>query len=156
MLSKHFSCEPLERQQQWGEVGELLADMPPMPLVTLADHNNIMVLGKDSETISKEIPTIVHVCNREGGVLAELFLEGSWVRIHGEHRAHSVKGKTHMVKMRCIDRIHVSLDVLHWVCSTYVVTTPLGHKTMALCMVLYEGLVRPLHFRSPSKLSGDS
>ena len=44
VLAGHFSCEPNKQWLQWEKVEANLA-LPALPLVVLADHNSMMVLG---------------------------------------------------------------------------------------------------------------
>ena len=83
----HFSCEPTARRQQWGQIESLLSSLPPLPLVVLADHNSVMVLGSDSSKISKEVPATGKARQVEGTVLSALAVEDAWVHLHGERRA---------------------------------------------------------------------
>ena len=45
VLTGHFSCESTARKQQWVQIESKLSSLPSMPLVVLADHNSVMVLG---------------------------------------------------------------------------------------------------------------
>ena len=75
VLSGHFSCEPTRRRDQWGEVRDVLSELPPLPLVTLADHNSVMVPGEDSALVTKEVLPVVRSREKEGHVLQQLELD---------------------------------------------------------------------------------
>ena len=85
VLTGHFSCDPLIWRQQWGEINEVLSDLPPLPLVKLADHDSIMVPGEGSAQIPKEISLTVKARDKEGLVVAHL-LDTVWVHVHREFR----------------------------------------------------------------------
>ena len=113
-----------------GEGHSIRVTPPPLPLVTLADHNSVMVPGEDSATLMKEVSPVVRSREKEGHVLQQLELHDVWVYVHGEAMEEAVKGYTHMAKQRRIGRVHVQPIVLPFVRSTYLVATPSDHAAV--------------------------
>ena len=134
---------------------DLLSELPPLPLVTLADHNSVMVPGEDSATVTKEVSPVVRSREKEGHVLQHLELDDVWVCVHGEAREEAVKGYTHMAKQRRIDRIHVQPVVLPFVHSAFPVATPSDHKAVVMQLGPPEGPTCPTRFRFPIEALSD-
>ena len=150
VLTGHFSCEPTARRQQWGQIESKMSSLPPLPLVVLADHNNVMVPRSDSLKISKEVPTTGKARQVEGTVFSALAVEDASVHLHGERRGDELQGFTCTgaddLKRR-IDKVHVPESVLHTVKSVYTVTTPSDHKAVVLQVGQPECATDPLRFR---------
>ena len=65
LLVGHMECEPVARRKQWEAIHEKSPHVVGQPLLTLIDHNSIMVPGVDSVDIPKELPETVKVRERE-------------------------------------------------------------------------------------------
>ena len=59
--------------------------MIPLPLVTLIDHNSIMVPGQDSADVPRELPETIKAREKEALVLGEHGLEDVWPSLHRAH-----------------------------------------------------------------------
>ena len=126
----------------------MLSELPPLPLVTLPDHNSVMVPGEDSATVTKEVSPVVRSREKEGHVLQQLELDDVWVYVHGVNREEAVKGYTHMAKQRRIDRMHVQPVVLPFVRSAYPVATTLTIKQWSCSWARRRGPRAPRDFVS--------
>ena len=85
VLVGHMECEPVARRKQWEAIHEKSKHVAGQPLLTLIDHNNIMVLGVDSADIPKELPETVKARTCEALALAEWVVDDVWVHLHGEY-----------------------------------------------------------------------
>ena len=56
VLVGHMECEPVARMKQWETMHEKSQHVAGQPLLTLIDHNSIMVPSVDSADIPKELP----------------------------------------------------------------------------------------------------
>ena len=155
VLSGYFSCEPTRRRDRWGGERDVLSELPPLPLVMLADHNSVMAPGEDSATVTKDVSPVARSRQKEGHVLHQLEVDDVWVCVHGENREEAVKGYTHMAKQRRIDRIHVQPVVLPFVRSAYPVATPSDHKAVVMQLGPPEGPTCPARFRFPLEALSD-
>ena len=132
---------------------DVLSEVTPMPLVSLADHNSIMVPADESAKVPKEISSVAR--ERKSNILAHFSLDDVWVRVHEEIRGGSVKGFTHMACERRIDRIHVQPQCSPFIRSTYLVTTPADHKAVVLQLGPEDGPEGPPRFRFPMEMLED-
>ena len=110
VLAGHMECEPGAQKKQWVAVQEALAQKSPLPLISLMDHNSVMVPGQDSDDVPKELPETVKAREKEAVVLTDQGLEDVWPYLHGE--IDEIKGYTFPSLSRRIDRIHLSSELL--------------------------------------------
>ena len=132
VLVGNTECEPGPRKKQWDALQVKLASRKGLPLVTLLDHNSIMVQGVNSADIPRELPETVKAREREALALAKFDLEDVCVHLHGEHRDDSVSGFTFPSLQHRINRVHLSAALLPFVRSTYTVCISLDHLVVAL------------------------
>ena len=95
--------------------------MLPLPLITLIDHNTIMVSAQDSANVPKELPKTIKAREKEAVVLVEQTWEDVWPSLLGEHRGKDVRGYPFLPVSRRIDRVHLSIEVMPTVRPAYTV-----------------------------------
>ena len=74
-------------------------------MVTLMDHNSIMVPGVDSVDIPRELPETVKAGEREALTLAEVSVDDVWVHLHGVDgldKKHSARHHITARRSRCL------------------------------------------------------
>ena len=54
LVSAHFDCAASMRRRQWVALGEELRRLPVLPTVFCADHNSMMVPGRDRLRVPRE------------------------------------------------------------------------------------------------------